>query len=212
MNDSKLLDKDALIRKAKWILTDPSGYFRSMPQSGGFLEPLVFVAVMAFILGVITAIWSLFVSTPAGVASGFLGVIIFTPVAGVLGAFVGAAILFLIWKLMGSSRNYETALRCQSSVAAIYPIVGILAVVPYVGSIIAIAWGAYLMIEASVHVHDRSRGVATTVFGILAVLMILSNTAGERASRQMAEQLDNRASPFDDRQTLYPGDAESKNG
>jgi uncharacterized membrane protein YdjX (TVP38/TMEM64 family) len=37
------------------------------------------------------------------------GAIIFMPIAVAIGSFIGAAILFVIWKLMGSQEDYETA-------------------------------------------------------------------------------------------------------
>lgn len=212
MTENSLFNPDAIIGKVRWVITDPAGYYQQMPRSGGYLEPVVFVAIMAAILGVISAIWSLFGATGGVVAGGFFAALILTPIFAVIGAFIGAAILFVIWKLMGSSENYETAFRCQTSVAAIYPIVGIVAIIPYVGNILAIAWGAFLMIEASVQVHGRSRKVATTVFGILAVLMILSNTAGERASRQMAERMENMGSQFEGYEDMSPEEAGRKMG
>lgn len=212
MTGNSLFNPDAIIGKVRWVITDPAGYYQQMPRSGGYLEPVVFVAIMAAILGVISAIWSLFGATGGVVADGFFAALILTPIFAVIGAFIGAAILFVIWKLMGSSENYETAFRCQTSVAAIYPIVGIVAIIPYVGNILAIAWGAFLMIEASVQVHGRSRKVATTVFGILAVLMILSNTAGERASRQMAERMENMGSQFEGYEDMSPEEAGRKMG
>lgn len=211
MSENSLFNPDAIIGKVKWVIMDPAGYFRQMPRSGGFLEPVVFVAIMALVLGVISAFWSLF-GAGGGVATGGIGAIIFTPIAAVIGAFIGAAILFVIWKLMGSPENYETAFRCQSSVAAIYPIVGIVSIIPYVGNILAIGWGAFLMIEASVQVHGRSRKLATTVFGILAVLMILSNTAGERASRQMTERMERMGTQLEGYEDMSPEEAGRKMG
>lgn len=212
MTDNTAFNPDAIIRKVRWVITDPGGYFRQMPRSGGFVEPMVFIAIMAAVLGVISAVWALFGATTGVVAGGFFAALIITPIAAVIGAFIGAAILFVIWKLMGSGENYETAFRCQSSVAAIYPVVGIVSIIPYVGNILAIAWGAFLMIEASVQVHGRSRKVATTVFGILAVLLILSNTAGERASRQMAERMENMGSEFEGYEEMSPEEAGRKMG
>ncbi|MFN2329255.1 MAG: YIP1 family protein [Chromatocurvus sp.] len=212
MSENTAFNPDVIIGKVKWVIMDPRGYFQQMPRSGGYVEPMVFIAIMAAVLGVISAVWALFGATTGVVAGGFFAALIFTPIAAVIGAFIGAAILFVIWKLMGSDENYETAFRCQSSVAAIYPIVGIVSIVPYVGNILAIAWGAFLMIEASVQVHGRSRKLATTVFGILAVLMILSNTAGERASRNMAERMENMGTQFEGYEEMSPEEAGRKMG
>jgi hypothetical protein len=212
MTQDSPFSPDALILKVRRIITDPAGYFRDMPRSGGYLEPAGFIVVMALIMGAVTAVWSLLGAGAGGMAAGGFGAILFTPVIMLIGAFIGAAILFVIWKLMGSEQNYETAFRCQSSVAAIYPIVAVVSVVPYLGTILSVAWGAFLLIEASVQVHERPRKLATTVFGILAVLMILSNTAGERASREMAERMESMGMDAESLENMSPEEAGRKMG
>jgi hypothetical protein len=51
-----------VIAQARQVLTDPGGFYRGMPRSGGFLEPVIFAAVMAAAGGVIAAVLSLFAS------------------------------------------------------------------------------------------------------------------------------------------------------
>ncbi|MEQ8516509.1 MAG: hypothetical protein RIC38_12955, partial [Chromatocurvus sp.] len=87
MSDTTLFNPDAIIGKVKWVITDPTGYFQQMPRSGGFLEPVVFVAIMAAVLGVISAFWSLFGATGGVMGGGFFAALIFTPIAAVIGAF-----------------------------------------------------------------------------------------------------------------------------
>ncbi|WP_232059119.1 YIP1 family protein [Kineobactrum salinum] len=161
-------------------------------------------------MGLVTAVWSLFGSTTGMLAAG-LGAIIVMPIFAVIGAFIGAAILFVIWRLMGSGEDYETAFRCQASVAAIYPVTALLAIVPYLGTIITIAWGAFLLVEASVSVHGRERKTAQIVFGVLAVLMILSNIASERAARQMERRFQD-VGQFENMEDMSPEEAGRKMG
>ena len=52
--------------------------------------------------------------------------IIFMPIAVAIGSFIGGAILFIIWKLMGSQEDYETAYRCGAYLMALAPITAII--------------------------------------------------------------------------------------
>jgi hypothetical protein len=211
MSEQATFDINQVIAQARNIITDPVGYFQHMPKSGGYANPVIFVAVMGAAMGLVTAVWSLFGSTTGMLAAG-LGAIIVMPIFAVIGAFIGAAILFVIWRLMGSGEDYETAFRCQASVAAIYPVTALLAIVPYLGTIVTIAWGAFLLVEASVSVHGRERKTAQIVFGILAVLMILSNIASERAARQMERRFQEMGGQFENMEDLTPEEAGRKMG
>lgn len=211
MSETARFDIGQVVEQAKSVITNPVGYFQTMPKSGGYANPVIFVAVMGAIMGLVSAVVSLF-GSPVGMLAAGVGAIIIMPIFAVIGAFIGGAILFVIWKLMGSEENYETAFRCQASIAAIYPITALLAIVPYLGTIIAIAWGAFLLIEASVSVHGRPRRTAQIVFGILAVLMIFSNIASERAARQMEARWAEAGKEFEGIEDMSPEEAGRKMG
>src|SRR3989338_1047508 len=120
------------------VLTSPAAFFREMPKTGGFVEPLVFMVVMGVISGLIQAALSLLgLSIAGGIAMG-LAAIIMMPIFIAIFGFVGAAILFVIWKLMGSQESYETAYRCGAYISAFAPIAAVLSIIPYIGSAIGI--------------------------------------------------------------------------
>lgn len=181
-------DINAVIADAKQVITAPASYFKSMPRTGGFVEPLIFIAVMAVIAGVLSAVLSFF-GSPVGMLAFGLAAIIFVPLGAVIGAFIVSAILFVIWKLMGSEQDYETSFRCLAAIMAIYPVIAVLSIIPYVGSIASVAWGTYLLIEASVAVHGRERKTSQLVFGIIGVILIFWNVSTEHTSRQLSEQV-----------------------
>lgn len=209
---SQGFDINHVISEAKRVLTSPVAFYQTMPKTGGFANPVIFVAVMAFASGVIAAILSLLgVGQLGGMAMG-LSSIILMPIFAVIGSFIGAAILFVIWKLMGSPESYETAYRCLAFGTAIYPIITILSIIPYVASIIGVAWFSYLMIEASTHVHGRDRQKATIVFGILAVLLIISNISSERMARNMDARLNQLSQDIEGWQNLPPDEAGRRMG
>lgn len=178
-------DINDIIATAKSVITAPAAYFQSMPTSGGLIRPLVFVIAMSLAAGIVSGILS-FVGSPVGMLAYGLAAIIVIPISATIGAFIGAGILYLVWKLMGSERNYEASFRCLAAITAISPITAVLQLVPYLGTVVGLAWGAYLLIEASVAVHGRQRRSAQLVFGILTAILIIMNVGAERTARQFA--------------------------
>lgn len=171
------------------VITKPADFFKSMPKTGGFLEPLIFAVIMGLISGIIQAILS-FVglgsagSYGAGMAAGF-GAIIFMPIAVAIGSFIGAAILFVIWKLMGSQENYETAYRCGAYLMALAPITSLINVIPYAGAIISLAICTFYLVMASVYVHKIPAQKAWLVFGIIALIFALGGVWAEHKASSM---------------------------
>ncbi len=187
MSDASLA---TILDSAKRVMTDPTGFYRSMPQSGGFTAPVIFVLVMAVASGIIVALLTMGSGGmgAAGAAVGFMAVVML-PIMALIGSFIGAAIMFVIWKLMGSDRSFETAYRCVAYAAAIMPITTLLAFVPYLGTIVKMLWSFFLMYVASVEVHAIAARTAAIVFGVLGALLLLANLSAERAAMQMAERM-----------------------
>lgn len=189
---------NAIIQKALLILKNPILFYREMPKSGGYIEPVLFVTVMAVIVGLLMTLFSIFgLGMMGGMAFGF-STILFTTLMSIISSFVGAAILFVIWKLMGSNQSYETAYRCIAFASVVYPLVAILGPIPYIGSAISVLFGSYLMIIASVEVHGIKQKTAYIVFCILGIIAILTNINNEMAARRMATQAEDFAEQFKD--------------
>ena len=191
--EPKDIDFAAMPQKAINVVTKPAEFFQGMPKAGGFLEPLVFAVIMGLITGIIQAILNVIGLAPGagyggGVMAGF-GVIIFMPIAAAIGSFVGAAILFVIWKLMGSEENYETAYRCGAYLMAVAPITAIIGVIPYAGGIITMAIYVFFLATASIHVHNIPSQKAWMVFGIIGVIFALLGIFAEYKARNMASSM-----------------------
>jgi hypothetical protein len=172
------------------VITNPVGFYRTMAKEGGFVEPLIFMVVMGVIAGIIR---TLFGVLGLGFTGSFLmasASIIIVPFVVAIFGFVGAAILFGIWKLMGSQESFETAYRCGAYVAAITPITAILNPIPYVGPVIGIAWMTYLMVVASMEVHGITPKMAWIVFGAICVVLALSSISSQFAARSFTSKMD----------------------
>lgn len=193
MNESQVIqdgqfDAASMPARALRVITQPTEFFRGMPKSGGFLDPLVYMVIIAVIDAVLIAVKSLTsLGAMAGVGT-LIGTLIIMPIVVAVMSFVSAAIIFVIWMLMGSKESYETAYRCTAYIYTISPITILLGFVPYL-ELIGIAWGLYLLVTASVQVHRIPAARAWTVFGIIAALLALATLSMQIAARKMQENL-----------------------
>lgn len=188
---SRPFDLGVAIAHAKQVITDPTGFYRNMPRQGGYGEPIVFGLVMAVIAGAVFGILSLIGLTGAG-AAGLSAIIIF-PIGMLIGSFIGAAILFVIWKLMGSPHGFETSYRSVAYAYAILPVLSVIMIIPYLGTVIRVIWSVWLMIIASVEVHGRAQNTARLVFGILGALGLVFSLSGEYAQRNLEAKMQDQA-------------------
>lgn len=172
------------------VITDPVGFYQSMPRSGGYIEPLVFAIIMGVIGGLIQAVLSIFGIGFAGTLLVAMASILIVPIMVAVFGFVGAAILFVIWRLLGSPESFETAYRCGAFATAVTPVTTLLGIIPYIGPILGVVWMTYLMIIASIQVHQVKPKTALIVFGVLGGLLVLSSISSQMAARKMEKQLD----------------------
>ncbi len=211
--DPKNINFAAMPQTAVNVITKPAEFFQAMPKTGGFLEPLVFVVIMGLISGILQAILNMVgLGYGRGMMGGF-GMILFMPIAFAIGSFIGAAILFVIWKLMGSQEDYETAYRCCAYLSALSPITSILGYIPYAGIVLNMAIMAYYTVAASIHVHGIPSQKAWLVFGVLAVIFALLLLSAEYQGRRMAERMGpwsgmDREAADDFRKAVREGDAD----
>jgi hypothetical protein len=175
-------------KTAMSVLTSPSAFFREMPKTGGFVEPLIFMVVMGVISGLIQTIFSIVgLHFAGGVAMGVASIILF-PIVIAIGGFIGAAILFVIWKLTGSQESYEVAYRCGAYISVLMPIVTILGLIPYLGSPVGLVLYVYFLVIASVEVHKIPSQKAWLVFGIIGAILIILNISGQITARKYSRE------------------------
>lgn len=198
---------EKIIEDAKCVLTKPAEFYREMPQTGGFAEPCIFLVMMAFISGAMATLMSFFGLGSIGAMAIGLTSLVLMPVMALIGSFIGALIMFVIWKLMGSSKEYEAAYRCVAYTGVIYPLMLLVGWMPYVGTIISLGLGMYLMYVATIEVHEIPQKTAQMVIGIIAALILLMQLSSEhtmrsfradmeQSSRQMEMQADQLRKTF----------------
>ena len=204
--EAKGIDFASIPQTAIRIITSPASFFREMPKSGGFVEPLVFMVVMAVVGGVIGGLLHaltniLGMHLYAGVAMGFMSIIMM-PVLAAIGSaifgFIAAGILFIIWKLMGSNEDYEAAYRCTAYLAALSPITTVLGIIPYVGGAIGLVVMLYYLVTASVAVHGIPAQKAWVGFGIIVALLMVISVSAQITARRFARNMEQATESWKD--------------
>ena len=180
-----------LLDTMKRVITNPKKFFVEMPRTGGFQEPLIFLVSIGLVTGIIQMLLGILNIIPAVSFTAALGALILMPIALTIFGFVGATIAFAIWKLMGSSENYETAYRCCAYAAAIAPFTALLRLIPYLGALVGIAWMLYLTVIATIVVHHVKAKQAWIVFGVIFAALAIFGINAERQARKIATQVRN---------------------
>ena len=177
------LDLSSLVAVALAVIKSPTEFFRQMPKSGGFLQPLIFAVVLGVVAGLVRAVLGfVFGDTTFWMAILF---VVLAPIFLTIFSFVGAGVGHVIWKIMGSKESYEASYRCGAYSMGVVPLVPLFEWVPYVGSILGIVWFTYLMILAAVEVHDIREQTARLGFGLVGGALALMVVSVEFASNRL---------------------------
>ncbi len=145
---------DEFIGTWKKVITTPGDFFREMPTSGGYEEPLKFAVVNYIIAGIGLTLISL---------GGAFFAIVAMPIVGIIGMFIGGAILYICFKIVGGSGSYEGTVRIVSYASAVY----VVAWIPIIGQIIGL-YAIYLGIVGGTFVHN-----ITTMRSVIAIFIPL---------------------------------------
>ncbi|HOW28350.1 MAG TPA: YIP1 family protein [Elusimicrobiota bacterium] len=181
------------------MLKGPRQYFQSIPLSGGFLKPVLFAAGWYYISSAVDFVVARFrpppqmVPLPLGVDPKMfrlavdLGWLLVGAWFIVLVLFAAAGFFYVIWRLLGSKQNYEVSFRCIAYMAPLTVISSIMGIVPFL-PIVAVFYGLYLVINASIETHQIKPVRAWVVWGLCASLFLLISLALGIANRVIARR------------------------
>lgn len=156
-------------RGAGGLFRAPKALLRSMSKDGGYGKPIVYALLWQYVASAVALLVSLIrpLPTPFGV-TGKIALFFLTPPLTLLVGFFFAALFFVIWHLMGSAHNYQTAFRFWALLAPLGVASALLRAVPY-ASLLVMVFYFYLLVAASVELHAIRPTKAWTVWGVLLV-------------------------------------------
>jgi hypothetical protein len=153
----------------KEVIQRPSDFYRRMPTTGGYVDPLTFAAISYVIYGLFSGIFRSGMFGASGFSiSAALATAIMTPILGIIFLFIGAAIFYAIYKVLGGTGSYEGTVRFISYASA--PMV--LSWIPLIGLIAGI-YGIYLYIVGGMSVHNVSMGKSAIAVLLPTILIFI---------------------------------------
>lgn len=170
----------------KKVMQRPSDFYREMPKTGGYTDPLTFAAISFIIYALLAALLTILFGSGTymggmydGMYEGMYGsmrglgffailmTVIITPIAGIISLFIEAAILYIIYKILGGMGSYEGTVRLISYATAVM----VLSWIPIIGWIVGI-YEIYLYIVGGMYVHGVSM-VRSAIAILLPTLLVI---------------------------------------
>jgi|SRR5208283_1205739 len=202
----------SIVETFQGVIRAPASFYRQMPLSGGYADPLIFAAVMGIAAGIVRIIPGLPGFSFAKSFMLSLTGLIVSPILTGLCTFVAAAILFVIWQLMGSRQSYEVSFRCAAYALAISPAAAALNFIPYLGVVAVLAWIAYILVCASVEVHGTEPKIAWVVFGAICAVVALGSISMQHTARSLQHRMESMGKGLGDIEKMKPEEAGQKLG
>ncbi|MEO0368042.1 MAG: Yip1 family protein [Pseudomonadota bacterium] len=197
MSDTSSFDIGSVIDDAKKVIVDPFGFYQDLKLEGGLTNPILFVVCMGLVMGAMAFVGGIVgLGLTGGIGAG-LAALIFMPIMMVIGSFIFGAIMFVLWKLMGSDKNFEAAYRCVAYASAIAPVAALLSVIPYIGTLIRVLWTGLLLYAASINSMGIKDQTAKIAIGILTAIFALVGLNGERHARNIESKFGKYAESID---------------
>lgn len=174
---------NSFVDTVRRVVTQPTSFFRGLPRQGNFANPLIFALICFVINAILTGLLEL-----AGVGASrwfvrvadgrnifervidFLGTLVFTPIAGVIGIFIGAAILQLLTRLIVGANN--SGYRASFRVASYTAVTALVNWIPVIGGLLAL-YGIYLSVVGIREMHQTTTGKAALVVLIPVGVVVL---------------------------------------
>ncbi len=187
----------------KGVLTGPTEFFQEEGRNDGFGYPLKFALISLGLAAVINGVRAGVFGTAAdlmggafpagGVAAMALGTVAYTFIVGVIGLFLGAAIVHLFVHLLGGENSYGQTLSVFEYVTALSVVTSLVAFIPLLGGLVNLAllfYGIYIQVRGLESYQGLSTGRAlasialpyVVLFALAITLMVMAVGAGVMAA------------------------------
>jgi hypothetical protein len=170
------------------MVRSPRRFFAGLSKDGGFLTPVVFSLFWIFVSTLVEILASRVRPQPINFGLAVeLGWLLMGPLLLLVIGFIVAGVFFVIWHLMGSKENYQTAFRCWAFTTPVAVAGAVLGMVPFLNAL-AFLYGMYLLVIASQETHKASATKSWAVWGSLTVLLSLLMVLSLVARRTLQQQ------------------------
>lgn len=196
-------DFNKLFKESQETLLNPTGYFSTIPLSGGYAEPVLKAAFYGIIAGLFTLLWSMLgfsaIGGLGGVWGGAVGImaLVWSIVGSIIAVFIGGAIMLVISAICGGNTDYEACVRMYSSLMVIYPIKAFLAFLYGIslplGSTVGVMvsfYAIYLMYQAVIQALKGKESVVKIVAIVLVALLVIGFIAGRKDTKTFQDYSD----------------------
>ncbi|OHB37072.1 MAG: hypothetical protein A3C38_03180 [Planctomycetes bacterium RIFCSPHIGHO2_02_FULL_50_42] len=154
---------DRLVKTGREVALRPQNFFKNMPTTGGYIQPLFFsIAVFLIVIGYNLALIASGLPYPGGQESGgetVINALKKAPILGVVwvaGLFLGAFILHGSFKLLKGTGSYEATFR----IFAYSSIANLLTIIPSAGQYLSTIYTLVLIMLGGKMVHNLSTSKA----------------------------------------------------
>lgn len=165
---------EAFLTTLKEVLLSPTKFYRRMPTSQGFVNPLIFGLILGVLGGVFGLAWQRVFALRLGefseiTTTNFVVITILLPLIVLVGLFIGSAIVHLcLMVVRGNRRGFEATFRviAYSAAAAIFTFI------PLMGSLITFIYALVIVIIGLREGHEI--GTGRVVLAIFLPVIIIS--------------------------------------
>lgn len=185
-------DFQKFIDDSKNVLMAPKDFFAAMPKEGGLVDPVIKALIYGLVAGIINFIWGLLGMTILGALGGVGGAagLIATPIAALIGLFIGGVIVLILSAICGGNKTYEANVRVVAALMVMMPINALFAFTIKINiylyviiSLLISLYGLWLLLNALVSALGGKDMTAKVICGILAIIVVLSSYSTIKAYR-----------------------------
>jgi hypothetical protein len=190
----------ALTETLKLLVTAPQEAFRRMRQTGDYVSPILWLAILGVVVGALQFIvglafngGSMMTMLPAemreqmgpmaGMMAGGVGIsaIIMTPIFAIIGGFIWAGILHLCLMAMSALGESKAGYEGTFRVVAYSYVASLVSFVPIIGGLVGMVWTIFLLVVGLSTVHRTTQTKALIAVLIPIVLCCVCIIAGGAA-------------------------------
>jgi hypothetical protein len=187
----------ALTETLKMLVTAPQEAFGRMRQTGDYVSPILWLAILGVVVGVLQFVVGMAFSggsmlsmmpaemrdqmgPMAGMMAGSVGfgTIIMTPIMAIIGGFIWAGILHLCLMALSALGESKAGFEGTFRVAAYSYVASLPSFVPIIGGLVTLVWTIFLVVVGISTVHRTTQTKALIAVLIPIVLCCVCLFAG----------------------------------